>query len=122
MFSRLLAADWTFVTFIILVALFAGDQVTALIDIADSISFTKLTFEPSLDIGCKVHFFLEEIELAFADSFSSHFVALPDVLYGSVYEYIPQNEHREADDQFVEGDIINFVIPKRCDRIDCFFL
>lgn len=94
----------------------------ALVDIADNISLTNLTFETSLDVGGEVHLFLKEIELSLAYSFSSCFLALPDVLYRTIDEHIPRHQHRKADHQFAESDIIDFFIPKRCDCIYCLLL
>lgn len=68
------------------------------VDITDIIGLTKLTFEPSLYVGCEVYFFLEEIELPLAHSFTPSFISLPDAFYGSINEHITEDQHREAND------------------------
>jgi hypothetical protein len=109
---RFLAANSAHMFLLLLVALIAGDEVAALVHIADAAAVAELALERSRYLGAKAHLLFEVVELALADPFPFGFGPQPDVLEGAVDEQVAERDHSEANGDLPEGHPVNFVVPE----------
>lgn len=114
-------ADRTQVSFVLLMTLLAGSQVSALIDITNAIRFAELAVQTTFIHCSKHHFFFKVVKLPLTDSFSSCLISRPNIFDGTVNQKITDSQHRKSNYQFFESDFVDFFIPEGSDSINGFY-